>query len=197
MRKLKLQVQISIDGFIADAYGNTDWLVWNWGAEWNWDTELQRYFNELKSSVDCVLLSRKMATEGFIEHWARVAEKVNDPQAEFAKYISAARKVVFTKTLTKSEWKNSEIARGNLIDEVNKLKSQSGKDIIVYGGAGFASSLIKAGLIDEYYLFVNPTVLGKGMPIFHTVTNELKLEAEESKTYACGVTVVKFIKPQD
>jgi dihydrofolate reductase len=189
MRKLKLQVQISIDGYIADKDGKTDWMIWNWGPEWTWDKALQLYFTELKSTVDCVLLSRKMAVEGFIDHWAHVAQQTENPQHLFAKRISDARKVVFSHTLDQSIWPNTQLAKGNLVEEVTKLKQQDGADIIAYGGASFVSSLIEAGLIDEFYLFVNPVALGDGMPIFSS-RNALTLM--HSKDYACGISVLQY-----
>jgi dihydrofolate reductase len=191
MRKLKLQVQVSVDGYIADTNGKTDWMVWNWGPEWIWDAALRRYFIGLKDTIDCVLLSRKMAEEGFIAHWAKTAEDAGNPQFPFAKKITDAHKVVFSKTLTRSVWASTTIAGGDLIAEVNKLKSREGKDIIVYGGATFASSLIEAGLIDEFYLFVNPTILGNGMSIFKSpVKSTLSLISAES--YDCGVAVLVY-----
>jgi dihydrofolate reductase len=197
MRKLKLQVQMSVDGYIADVNGKADWMIWNWSPEWTWDDALRKYFIDLKQSVDCVLLSRKMAVEGFIGHWARVAENPNDPQAAFARKITSARKIVFTKTLDESApaaygWNNTAIANGDLVSEINKLKSQEGKDIIVYGGASFVSSLIKAGLIDEYHLFINPTVLGDGMPIFEELDSKLNLTFVDARPYDCGVTVLNY-----
>lgn len=66
MRKLTLEVQMSVDGYIAEKNGNTDWMVWNWGDEWNWDDELKKYHTDLTKSVDGILLSRKMAEAGFI-----------------------------------------------------------------------------------------------------------------------------------
>ncbi|MEO6669518.1 MAG: dihydrofolate reductase family protein [Ferruginibacter sp.] len=193
MRKLKLQVQISIDGFIADENGLTDWLIWNWGNHWTWDKALQDYFIELTSSVDCVLLSRKMAEEGFIGHWAKVAEDKSSAQYLFAKNIASAQKLVFTKTLEGSTWANTELAKGDLTSEIKKLKAQRGKDMIVYGGASLVSSLIKAGLIDEYYLFVNPTILGDGKTVFKDVIDKMDLKLVSSIGYECGVTVAKYI----
>jgi dihydrofolate reductase len=112
----------------------------------------KEYVNELTESVDCILLGRKMA-EGFVSHWSDVMTKPDNPDYAFAKKMIEIPKVVFTKTLNKSDWVNTDIATGDLTDEINKLKSQNGKDIIVYGGASFDSSLIKAGLIDGF-LFV-------------------------------------------
>ena len=82
-------------------------------------------------------------------------------------------KVVFTKTLKKSQWANTDIATGDLMEEIMNLKTQNGKDIIVYGGASFDSSLIKEGLIDDFYLFINPLAIGKGMTIFKDL-NEIQ-----------------------
>jgi dihydrofolate reductase len=101
-------------------------------------------------------------------------------------------KVVFTKTLNKSEWQNTDIATGDLIDEIDKLKSQNGKDIIVYGGALFDSSLIKAGLIDEFHLFINPTPIGKGMAIFEELNRMQKFNLIKSVPFDCGIVLLQY-----
>src|SRR5882762_297562 len=117
MRKLKLQVQISVDGYMASTSGKTDWMIWNWGPEWTWDTALRKYFIGLTDTIDCVLLSRKMAEEGFIAHWAKTAEDAGGAQFPFAKKITDAHKVVFSKTLTRSVWDNTNMAGGDLSTE--------------------------------------------------------------------------------
>jgi len=191
MRKLILMVQLSVDGYMSEKDGNTDWMVYNWGSEWTWDDELRKYFINLTASVDCTLLSRKMAVEGYIDYWASVAANPNDPQSAFAKNVVAAHKVVFTKTLEQSEWDNTELAKGDLKKEVKKLKKQEGKNMMVYGGATFVSALIEAGLIDEYLLFINPTALGSGTSIFKKRTN---LQLVNERSFVCGVTVLKYEK---
>ena len=157
-RKLKLQVQISIDGCIAGPNNEMEWLVWNW------DEKLKEYVNKLHGPVDTILLGRKMTSE-FISYWSNVMNKPDDPEYIFAKKMMQTPKIVFTKTLNKSEWPNTRLATGDLKDEITKLKNQDGGDIIVYGGASFDSSLIKENLIDEYYLFVNPVAIGNGKTI--------------------------------
>src|SRR5437870_3011500 len=102
MRKLKLEVQMSVDGFIADSTGGTDWMIWNWGSPWSWDADLQNYHTQLTKSAGCILLSRQMAEEGFNAHWQKASENLEDPRYEFAKHITETPKVVFTKTLNKS-----------------------------------------------------------------------------------------------
>jgi dihydrofolate reductase len=193
MRKLKLEMQASVDGFTADADGNTSWMVWNWADDWNWDNELRKYHIELTTSSDCILLSRKMAEEGFHSHWEKMAENPTNPQFAFAKPVTEMRKLVFTKTLNKSEWRNTELAKGDLVNEVAQLKSQKGKDIIVYGGPTFASSLIRAGLIDEFHLFVNPTALGTGRSMFKDLDSKLNLNLVKATSYDCGVVVLKYV----
>jgi dihydrofolate reductase len=138
---------MSVDSYIAGLNGEMDWMVWNW------DDKLKKYVFELTEPVDTIILGRKM-TDGFVSHWSDLMTKPDDPFYAFAKKMIETPKVVFTKTLNKSEWVNTDIATGDLTDEINKLKRKNGKDIIVYGGASFDSSLIKAGLIDEYHLFV-------------------------------------------
>ncbi len=184
-------MQISLDGYVAAADGRMDWLIWDFSPDWTWDEELRNYHTGLTASIDCVLLSRKMAEEGFIGHWAGMAEHTGHPQADFAGNIAKAQKIVFTKTLARSVWENTKLAKGDLVTEVNALKKQPGKDIIVYGGASFVSSLIQARLIDEYHLVINPTVLGTGMPIFRKASR-MGLTLTGARAYACGVAVLIY-----
>ena len=190
MRKLKLQVNMSVDGFIAGPNGEMDWMVWNW------DDKLKKYVFELTEAVDTILLGRKM-TDGFVSYWSDVMTKPDDPSSidrshAFAKKMIETPKVVFTKTLKKSQWTNAEIATGDLTDEITKLKSQKGKDIVVYGGASFDSSLIKAGLIDEFHLFVNPTAIGSGMTIFRDLNETQKFNLVESVAFDCGIVGLHY-----
>lgn len=177
MRKLKLQVQISVDGYIAGTNGEMDWMVWDW------DDKLKNYVKQLTEPVDCIVLGRKLA-QGFIPHWAA------NPKEEGADKINSSKKVVFTKTLDKSEWDNTILAKGSLVDEINKMKSQDGKDIIGYGGATFVSALIKHGLIDEFYLFINPTAIGNGMTIFQELDSKQNLTLVKSTSFDCGIVVL-------
>ena len=197
MRKLKLETQVSIDGFIADSNGNTNWMIWNWGPDWTWDEELQRYHTEMTKSVDCILLSRQMAEEGFNAHWQKVTEDLLDTRFHFSKHITDTHKIVFSKTIDTSiqmpgGWDNTEIAKGNFIDVVKQLKKQDGKDMIVYGGSTLVASLIKAGLIDEFHLLVNPVALGKGLPIFHTIDSNLSMKLVKAKYFKCGIVLLHY-----
>jgi dihydrofolate reductase len=189
MRKLKLQMQISLDGYVARPNGELDWMTWDQ------DDELIQFIHSLIDSSDTILLGRKM-TDGFVSHWENVVNNQPDsPNFLLAKKMVDNPKVVFTKTLDKSTWNNTTLAKGNLAEGIANLKKQKGKDIIVYGGAGFASSLIKEGLIDEYHLFVNPTAIGNGMTIFKSLDRTQKFSPIQSKFYSCGTTVLSY-KPK-
>jgi dihydrofolate reductase len=147
MRKLKLQVQMTVDGYIAGLNGEMDWMTFNW------DNELNQYVTEITDPVDCIVLGRKLA-QGFIPYWA---SKPEGEDARGVDKLNNTAKVVFTKTLDRSEWDNTVLAKGDLVDEINKLKKQDGKDIIAYGGATFIYSLIQLQLVTEWQFSKNST----------------------------------------
>lgn len=186
MRKLKLQVQMSLDGYIAGPNGEMDWLVWNW------DNELKKFVTQITEPVDLILLGRKLA-EGFIPAWAsRAADPNPGPEGEGAQKMNETPKIVFSGSLTESKWPNVLLAKGDLKEEVIKLKKQKGSDIIAYGGAEFVSNLIREGLIDEYYFFINPVAIKEGMTIFNKVESRLNLKLAGSHSFSCGIAVVKY-----
>ena len=194
MRKLKLEMQISADGFSSSQDGINDWMVWNWAPDWGWDEELRRYHHDLNFSSDCILLSRVMAEEGFHQHWQMVAEDSASPQSSFAKAISDMRKIVFSRTLTETRWANTEIARSGLSEEVTRLKQEPGKDIIVYGGPILVSSLAEAGLIDEFHFIVNPALLGSGKAVLGELRKTTRLKLVDARPFPCGVAVLHYAK---
>lgn len=183
MRKVKLSIQMTINGYVAGPNGENDWMTWNP------DDEFMGFINSHFDSSDTLLLGRKTA-DGFIKHWESAFEK--NPDTAFAKKIVDTPKVVFTKTLDESTWNNTTLAKGNLAEEVANLKKQDGKDISVVGGAGFVSSLIKERLIDEYHLIVNPTAIGDGMTIFNSLDRMQRFSPIESKLYSGGKTVLSY-----
>jgi dihydrofolate reductase len=190
VRKLKLQVQMTVDGYVGGPNGEMDWM------SFDWDEKGITYVNELTDSVNTILMGRKM-TEGFISYWTDiVVNKKDDSQYPFARKMVDKPKIVFSKTLDKSNWDNTKIAKGDLVEEITRLKKKSsggkGQDIIVYGGASFVSSLIKNNLIDEYHLFINPVAIGKGISIF---TNRLNLKLFKSIPFNNG-EVLNYYEPK-
>ncbi len=187
MRKLKLQVQMTADGFVGGPNGELDWTLPNW------DDALIRCVGELTDPVDTILLGRKM-TDGFVKHWTAVAVDPSHPEYLAGKKFTDTPKVVFSRTLKSSEWYNTTLATKNIVDEVNELKHKTGGDIIGYGGASFVSSLIEYGLIDEFNLFVNPVAIGKGLSIFSGVQSMQKLTLITARQFDCGIVLHKYKK---
>ena len=191
MKKLILQMQMSVDGFVG-ADEDHRWQLWEWGDDSSWDEELKQDFNAVFATVDTILLSRKMAEEGYLAHWREAAMRYpKDRSYAFARRIVEAQKVVLSDRLKVSLWERTRVASGNLPREVNALKQGEGGDIAVFGGAGFASALIAAGLVDEFQLFVNPAVLGAGRRIFDQC-GFARLKLAGSKAYACGMVVSRY-----
>lgn len=186
MRRLKLQMQISLDSMVA-AQTSTG------PDHFNWDEEVRQYSIANATNVDGILLGRKTAA-GFIPHWKSVAADAKNADFEFGKLITSIRKVVFSRTLGESEWPNATLANGEIIDSVNRLKNQTGGDLLVYGGISFVKSLIEHNLVDEYHLLVNPVVLGSGATIFTGLADPLRLNLVKTRTFSCG-TVLLCYKP--
>ena len=113
-------------------------------------------------------------------------EKPSSPEYTFARKMVETPKIVFSKTTTRVDGRNVRVESGPLSQAISRLKEQAGKDIVVYGGATFVSSLIENGLIDELNLFVNPVAIGKGMRIFAA---RRPLKVTSSTAYPCGIVV--------
>lgn len=190
MRKLKLQVQMTVDGYVAGPNGEMDWMTLPWTEDIN------KYVDEIIESADTIVLGRKLA-EGFIPYWATVAADPNHPEFTGGKQFTGIPKVVFTKTLDKSVWDNTVLAKGDLVDEITKLKRQDGKDIYACGGVTFVSALIKHRLIDEFHLFINPTAIGNGMTIFKELGSKQNLTLVKATSFDCGIVVLNYEPKHD
>ena len=181
---------MTVDGYIAGPNGEMDWMTLPWTEDIN------KYVQEIIDPVDCIILGRKLA-EGFIPYWADVAANPDNPEFTDGKQFTDTPKVVFTKTLDKSAWDHTVLAKGDLVDEITQLKKQDGKDIIAYGGAIFVSALIQQGLIDEFHLFINPTAIGNGMTIFKELDRKQNLTLVKSTSFDCGIVVLHYEPKRD
>jgi len=182
-------MQVSVDGRVASDDGDS-WQVWAWGEDWPWDESLKRDFNATVANVGCILLSRPMVEQGYLEHWSRMAKVLAaHPHGSFARRIGEVEKVVLSDTLIASRWKRTTIARGPVAEAVAALKRTGAGDIICFGGVGLASSLVSAGVVDEYQFYVNPTAIGTGASIFRAMT---PLRMLGSTSYDCGVVVNRY-----
>ncbi|WP_410585152.1 dihydrofolate reductase family protein [Amycolatopsis sp. lyj-108] len=180
MRKFKLQVQTTVDGYMGGPEGEMDWMTMPWTDDVN------AYVGPLWDPVDCIVLGRNLA-EGFIPAWQSGME--GETQETIDK-MNNTPKVVISNSLTESPWENATVAGGDLTEIVHKLKDQPGGDIITSGGARLAADLIAKGLLDEIHLFVNPTAIGAGLPVFPALGGNQPLRLVRSKTFECGITAL-------
>jgi dihydrofolate reductase len=182
MRKLKLHMDMTVDGFVAGPQGQQDWLT-----GWSGDDKLLSWEYRFTDSHDTILLGRKTAEE-FTTYWENV--KSDSPDYEFARRMVNIPKIVFSRTLESHLGKNVRVENGPLVETIKGLKGQSGKDILVYGGVTFVSALLENKLIDELNFIVNPVAIGEGMRIFSA---RWPLKLESSTAYANGVVVNTYL----
>jgi dihydrofolate reductase len=180
VRKFKLQVQTSVDGYMGGPNGEMDWLTYPW------TDDLTTYVGALDEPVDCIVLGRKLA-EGFIPAWAAGPE--GEDQASIDK-MNQTPKVVISNSLTESPWENAIVAGADLAETVNELKAQPGGDMIAYGGSTLVTSLIAEGLLDELHLFVNPAAIGAGLAVFPHLDTPQQLRLVTSQPFECGITAL-------
>jgi dihydrofolate reductase len=124
----------------------------------------------------------RVTYEEMARHWPTSTD-------DYAAPMNDIPKVVFSNTLNRATWTKSSIARGDLVDEVATLRRQPGGDIIAWGGASFAQSLSRAGLIDEYVLVIHPAAFGSGLPMFRDLPEPLRLELIEAQTFDTGTVL--------
>src|ERR1700730_6044685 len=170
MRKVLLQMGLSVDGIVSGGPPGTSEA----GAEQE-DEAVRRWKLQSLHEVGTHIMGR-VTYEAMAAHWP-----FNGP-AEYADLMNNIPKVVFSKTLTTAEWKESRIASGDLSEEIARLKSEPGKAIMAHGGARFVQALSQQGLIDEYRLVIRPVALGSGMPLFKDLLAPLRLRLVASKT---------------
>jgi len=187
MRKIKLQMQLSLDGFICGPQGEMDWMVCDW------DDVVKNYVADLTNSVDTFLMGR-VTGEGMAVYWPTVASNPESKEEEkwMADKLNSLPKVIFSKTVTHINWTNTRVAN-DIVEEVKELKKEPGKDILIYGGAGIVSSFIRENLIDEYHLFINPVVIGNGRTIYNNVKRNTKLKLVTATSSLTGIVILTYV----
>lgn len=155
MRKLLVTMWVTLDGFIAGPNGEMDWVTRLY------DAAMGQYEDAVVSAADTLLLGR-VTYESFAGSWPNVPDNpiVSEGEREYARKLNAMRKVVFSKSLDSVDWNNSMLVNEIVPEEIEKLKQESGRDMIIYGSASVVQELTNLGLIDEYQLLVHPVVLG-------------------------------------
>jgi dihydrofolate reductase len=186
MRKLKLFMHVSLDGFVQ---GPNDWEI-----DWiKYDGELEKFAKESLSTVDTVLWGR-VTYQGMENYWPTVTSNPSSTQHEIdhANWLDNTLKIVFSKSLEKVEWKNTRLVKENIADEITHLKQQPGKDMIIIGSPRFAHNLMELGLIDEFLITLQPVIIGSGLPLFKDIKDRVNLKLIEQKTLSLGVVCLHY-----
>ena len=179
MRKLITSINMTLDGFCDHEAGIVD-------------EELHEKVNELFNEVDTVIFGR-VTYQLMEEGWPSVVMNPTGIKSvdEFAVLIDRVQKIVFSHTLKQVSWNNTRLAEGELIEEVKKLKQMPGKNMLA-GGPSIIDALMVAGLIDEYYFWVHPIVLGKGLPLFKNIPERINLKLINTITLGSGVVILHY-----
>jgi dihydrofolate reductase len=188
MSKLLVTTFLSLDGVMqapggpdedrSDAFDHGGWLVPFA------DEDMERHVVEWIARADGFLLGRK-TYEIFAAHWPRVT----DPGDPVARALNRLPKYVASKTLNEVEWNNSTLIRGDVVEEIRKLKERPGGELQVHGSGGLAQTLIENDLVDEYRLWSFPVILGRGKRLFGEGTVPATLVLVDSRTTGKGVAI--------
>ena len=178
MRKLIAAMNMTLDGFCD----HTAMIA---------DDEIHEHYSELLKSADAVIYGR--ITFQLMEYWRSVVENPTGNKAtdEFAVAIDNISKIVYSRTLENVDWKNTELKREVVKDEILELKQRSGRDIFV-GSPGLIVALGKIGVVDEYQISIHPTVVGSGLSLFKNISHRIDLKLLRTKIFGCGAVTLYY-----
>jgi dihydrofolate reductase len=175
----------SLDGFVAGLNGEMNWI--------SVDDEIFDFVGIMTNKADAALYGR-VTYEMMQSYWPTAGEQPNASKhdKEHSAWYNKVSKIVLSKTMNQKGLDNTIVINDQLADNINKIKKQEGKNILIFGSPTASHSLLGQGLIDEFWLFVNPVLLGQGIPLFKNVTEMTKLKLIESKTFSCGVIALHY-----
>lgn len=185
MRKIISFMHLSLDGFVAGLNGEMDWI--------KVDEEIFDFVGKRISESDTALYGR-VTYQMMEDYWPGAGDK---PEAtrhdiEHSKWYNGAHKIVLSKTMKGAKLANTEIISSNLAERITELKQQAGPDILLFGSPAATHSLMQLDLIDGYWLFVNPIILGQGIPLFTGIQDKIKLNLLGTRRFTCGVTELNY-----
>lgn len=181
MRRIIVSMMVSVDGFIEGSNKEIDWH--------NVDSEFNIYAEEMLNHVDLIIFGR-VTYQLMAKFWPSREALVHDPI--IADKMNNLPKIVFSKTLSGTEWKNTRLAKEEIEKEITQLKKQAGKDMVILGSGSIVSQLTQLGLIDEYRIIVNPVILGSGKPLFSGLDRRYRLKLVKSKPYLNGNILLSY-----
>jgi dihydrofolate reductase len=186
MRKLTLFMHASLDGFVAGPNGEMDWI--------NVDNELFDYAGKRTDQSDTALYGR-VTYEMMEGYWPTAGNQPNASKHDIqhSKWYNQVDKVVLSKTMQPGKPK-TKIISNNVTSEINKLKQNPGREILIFGSPTAAHSLMTDNLIDDYWLFVNPVLLGQGIPLFKNIKERRSLKLVDKNVFSSGVLCLHYEK---
>ena len=187
MRKIVLFMHTSLDGFVAGPNGEMDWIIV--------DEEIFDYAGNQTNKSDAGLYGR-ITYQLMESYWPTAAQKPNASKhdIEHSTWYNKVHKVVLSKTMNEVNLPNTTIISDNVSNEVMKLKQQAGKEIVIFGSPSVGHLLMQENLIDDYWFFVNPILLGEGIPLFKNIASKTKLKLVKSNSFVSGVVCLHYEK---
>jgi dihydrofolate reductase len=187
MRNLIFFMHTSLDGFVAGPNGEMDWI--------KFDDSLFDFVGTMTAKADMALYGR-VTYEMMQGYWPNAGKQPNASKhdKEHSEWYNTVSKIVLSRTIEENGLQNTKVISDKVSENINNIKQQEGKDILIFGSPRASQSLLNEGLIDEFWLFLNPIILGKGMPLFVDISGTTNLNLVESKTFECGVIAVHYKK---
>jgi dihydrofolate reductase len=179
-------MHISLDGFVAGMNGEMDWI--------KVDEEIFDYVGKRINEGDTALYGR-VTYQMMESYWPTAGDQptASKHDIEHSTWYKKVHKVVLSKTMKAEGLVNTTVISDNLIDRIHAIKQQAGNDIAIFGSPRATHSLMQLGLIDGYWLFVNPIILGQGIPLFVNIKEQTKLKLLTTRQFACGVTELNYL----
>jgi len=187
MRKIIQFMHVSLDGFIAGPNGELDWA--------NVDSEIFDFVGSRTDESDTALYGRK-TWQMMDSYWPTAADnpKASRHDIDHSKWYNSVEKIVLSHTIKSDPAKKLRVIGKDLPKEINEVKQAPGKEILIFGSPSAGHSLAQLGLVDGYWLFVNPILLGGGIPLFSGLKERTKLTLLKSHPFKSGVMCLNYEK---
>ena len=185
MRKVILLMHATLDGFVAGPKGEMDWI--------KVDEELFEPIGKITDDADTAIYGR-VTYQMMENYWPTAAEQPSATKHDIqhARWVNKALKIVVSKTLQHSSWNNTKIISEQIAEEIQKLKQLPGKNLLLIGSPQLANAFMQLGLIDEYYIYLNPIILDKGIKLFDDVQHRIKLNLLDVMNFKSGVVGLHY-----